>query len=278
MKIRTNSIVSGLALVTAALVICPKAHAGDLQSKGEDRARRAATVLADLLKDPFADPSVLKSQDSDDDENDDKPDLKPSHVKLALSWLDSAFPGNLILMSNCMAIIPGEKTVALGLGGRYGAGLATCRTEQGKWSKPIFVKLTGGELGASVGAQSTDLVLLFGNSEDANRILSSPSFKLGIGGGVAVGPGREISAGSNLHFQEVNLSYSHSKGVHIGISLTGTVLSPDRKMNEAIYGNDSDIGAILKTQATEDDSAPETSAFTKALSSVDEISTRLNDR
>ena len=40
---------------------------------------------------------------------------------------EKAIPSDLLSKAHCVAIIPGVKKVGLGLGGKYGKGVITCR-------------------------------------------------------------------------------------------------------------------------------------------------------
>jgi len=60
---------------------------------------------------------------------------------------DNSIPLELLETAKCIAIIPGEKKLALGIGGNYGKGLATCRTANG-WSAPLFLAVGGGSVGS----------------------------------------------------------------------------------------------------------------------------------
>ena len=68
---------------------------------------------------------------------------------------DQGIPQDLLESAKCIAIIPGEVKLAFILGGNYGRGLATCRTEHG-WSAPMFVAIDGGSVGYQIGGSSTD--------------------------------------------------------------------------------------------------------------------------
>ncbi|HVA89088.1 MAG TPA: hypothetical protein VNL71_04525, partial [Chloroflexota bacterium] len=50
-----------------------------------------------------------------------------------------------------MAIVPGEMNFALGFGGTYGKGVASCRNSK-SWSAPIFIQVGGGSWGLQIGA------------------------------------------------------------------------------------------------------------------------------
>src|SRR5215469_1337666 len=74
--------------------------------------------------------------------------------KEIMSTPDKAIPQELLESTKCLVIVPGEKKAAFVVGGRYGRGLATCRTSHG-WSAPLFVTVSGGSFGFQIGASST---------------------------------------------------------------------------------------------------------------------------
>jgi len=119
----------------------------------------------------------------------------------------------------------------------FGDGVVLHRDENsGKWSRPAFFRVRGGSLGAQVGAQSIDLILLI-MSEQGMQGLLEDKFTLGLDASVAAGPvGRDASAETNLRFDAGILSYSRSKGLFAGIAMTGSVLEPDVQANEIYHG------------------------------------------
>jgi lipid-binding SYLF domain-containing protein len=48
--------------------------------------------------------------------------------------------------------------------------------------------------------------------------------------------GRNATAGTDLKLTAEILSYSRSKGIFAGVSLTGTVVQADKSGDEAMYG------------------------------------------
>jgi lipid-binding SYLF domain-containing protein len=157
---------------------------------------------------------------------------------------DQAIPQDLLGSAKCIAIIPGDKKFAFIFGGNYGRGVATCRTAHG-WSAPIFVAIDGGSVGYQIGGSSTDLVMLFMNSQALHSLLSD-KFKLGADASVAAGPvGRNTAAGTDLKLNAEILSYSRSKGVFAGVSLDGAVVQADKSGDQALYGDKVDRHEIL---------------------------------
>src|SRR6185437_7339778 len=73
---------------------------------------------------------------------------------------DQAIPQEVLEGAQCIAIVPSEKTFAIGFGGTYGKGIATCRN-RGAWSAPMFIEVGGGSWGLQLGGQSTDVIMIF---------------------------------------------------------------------------------------------------------------------
>ncbi|HMY75991.1 MAG TPA: lipid-binding SYLF domain-containing protein, partial [Blastocatellia bacterium] len=134
---------------------------------------------------------------------------------------DKAVPQGVLDKAVCIAVFPGVlKAGVLGLGGRGGRGVASCRAKGG-WSAPAFFDLKGGSLGPQIGVQSTDFVFLFMNDKGLNSLLKS-KFEVGGDASVAAGPvGRQAGASTDLKLNAEILSYSRSKGLFAGLELKG---------------------------------------------------------
>ncbi|HXO04799.1 MAG TPA: lipid-binding SYLF domain-containing protein [Candidatus Sulfotelmatobacter sp.] len=146
-----------------------------------------------------------------------------------------SIPLDVLNKAQCIAIVPGDKKFAFIFGADYGRGVAVCRTANG-WGAPIFLAVEGGSFGYQIGGSSTDLILLFMNDHALHSLLSD-KFKLGGDASVAAGPvGRNATAGTDLKLTAEILSYSRSKGIFAGVSLTGTVVQADKSGDEAMYG------------------------------------------
>ena len=152
---------------------------------------------------------------------------------------EKAVPSDLLSKAHCVAIIPGVKKVGLGLGGKYGKGVITCRGEGGSgWTGPSTVRIEGGSVGFQIGGSSTDVILLVMNKKGKDKLLSSKVTR-GAEAAVAGGPvGRSAQAQTDAQMHAEILSYSRSRGAFAGISLEGATLRPDNKDNKAIYGKD----------------------------------------
>jgi len=152
---------------------------------------------------------------------------------------ENSIPQNLIQSSEGIVIFPGAFKVAVGFVGGQGArGIAMIRKEDGTWSNPFFVTLGEGSLGFQIGAQASEIVLLF---KDRNDIIEIDNADITLGGdvGVAAGPVSKGSLSStDITFESEIYSYYLSKGLFAGVSLKGGVLSYNENVSESLYGID----------------------------------------
>ena len=150
---------------------------------------------------------------------------------------ENSIPQSLFHSTEGIVIFPGAIKVALGFVGGQGArGIAMIRKEDGSWSDPFFVTLGEGSLGFQIGAQASDIVLLF---KDRNDIIEMDEADITLGGdvGVAAGPVHKGSSSStDITFESEIYSYYQSKGLFAGVSLKGGVLSYNENISESLYG------------------------------------------
>lgn len=162
-----------------------------------------------------------------------------------MSTPDKAIPQELLESAKCIAIIPAEKNFAFIFGGEYGKGVAMCRTNTG-WSAPAFLTISGGSFGFQIGGSSTDLVMIFRERRGVQHLLSD-KFKIGADATADAGPvGRHVSAGTDLWMHDEILTYSRSRGIFAGVSLSGDVVEPDRSSDRALYGAHAYAEGILR--------------------------------
>ena len=121
--------------------------------------------------------------------------------------------------AECVAVVPSLLNGGFVFGGRYGKGVASCRTEKG-WSAPAFFTIGGGSFGLQIGGQATDLVMLIMNKDGMDNLLSS-QFKLGADASAAAGPvGRHAAADTDWKMRAEVLTYSRSRGLFAGLELS----------------------------------------------------------
>jgi lipid-binding SYLF domain-containing protein len=142
----------------------------------------------------------------------------------------------LLERAYAIAIVPDVIKVGLGIGGRRGNGVLVIRKDDGSWSNPIFVNLTGGSFGFQVGVQSTDVVLVFATRQGVEGIVGG-KVTLGADAAVAAGPvGRQSSAATDIGLNAQVYSYSRASGLFAGVALDGSALTIDHRSNELFYG------------------------------------------
>jgi lipid-binding SYLF domain-containing protein len=164
--------------------------------------------------------------------------------------------------ARCVIVIPELKKAAFIIGGEYGKGVMSCRAGE-QWSAPVFMELAKGSWGFQAGAEQADLVLLVMNESGVQKLLKN-KVNLGADASVAAGPiGRRGGLSTDAVMTAEILSYSRSKGLFVGVDLSGGVLRPDEDSNKATYGPGATPSTIL---ATREMSAPtEAGAFLSAL-------------
>jgi len=188
-----------MRLVIVALVL---AFGADLSTKEANRIREAATVLTEIHAVP-----------------------------------DRDIPQQIWDSAQCVLIVPGLKKAAFVVGGEYGAGLMSCRTEGHAWSAPIFMQVGKGSWGLQIGAQSIDLVMLVMNKSGMEKMLRNKT-SLGVEASIAGGPvGRDARAATDAQMKAEILSYSRTQGLFAGINLSGGVVKPDSDNNADLYGS-----------------------------------------
>jgi SH3 domain-containing YSC84-like protein 1 len=154
-------------------------------------------------------------------------------------------PQSLLNKAMCVAVFPDVIKAGFIFGGRYGRGVASCRTSLG-WSAPAFFNLGGGSFGLQFGAQSTDFVFLFMGDKGIDSLLKS-KFELGGDASAAAGPlGRQAGASTDALLRSRILTYSRSKGLFAGVELKGTVITQDDDDLSATYGEETTTMSVLR--------------------------------
>ena len=161
---------------------------------------------------------------------------------------DKGIPEDMLSNAHCIVIVPGMKTAAFLVGGKYGKGYLSCRNKSGSgWSAPGTVRIEGGSVGFQIGGSETDLIMLVMNERGASKLLQS-KFTLGGEGSVAAGPvGRTATAQTDAQMHAEILSWSRSQGLFAGIALTGATLRQDLDDNAQLYGKKLENKQIVTT-------------------------------
>ena len=191
-------------LLTAGLAIASFVAGSDARAATNDRLTAAADTLQALVNIPEAEKGV---------------------------------PQDLLKKAQCVVVVPSLKSAALGVGGEYGRGFVSCRRGSG-WTAPAAVKVEGGSFGFQIGGSETEVVMLVMNQKGMDRLLTN-KFTLGADATVAAGPvGRSAEAKTDAAMTAEILSYSRSRGLFAGVSLSGATLREDDSANKDLYGKE----------------------------------------
>jgi lipid-binding SYLF domain-containing protein len=174
---------------------------------------------------------------------------------------DKGIPQEVLGSAQCVAVVPSMLKGGFIVGGKYGRGLASCRTPKG-WSAPAFFVVEGGSFGFQIGGQAVDLVMLVMNDAGMNHLLSS-KFALGADASVAAGPvGRHAEANTDWKMRAEVLTYSRARGIFAGVSLNGAVVKQDKDSTREFFGHMVSFPASLKGEV---DTPPAANPFLSSL-------------
>ena len=147
---------------------------------------------------------------------------------------DSGIPQDILGHAECVAVVPSMLNGGFIVAGKYGRGVASCRTAKG-WSAPAFFMVTGGSFGFQIGGQAVDLVMLVMNNDGMQHLLSS-QFALGADASVAAGPvGRHAEGNTDWKMRAQVLTYSRARGAFAGVALNGAVMKQDKDSTREFY-------------------------------------------
>lgn len=191
------------------------------QNKEEDKVKAAATVLDDF------------------------------------NGMQQSIPPQLVAASKGIIIVPRMINAGLLVGGKHGRGLAMVKRDNGTWSDPVFITITGGSVGAQIGVQAVDLVLIFKSDETLMNI-EKKDYTLGGDLSVAAGPvSKNASATTDYKLEAEVYSYSRAKGLFAGVTVNGAMIDVDARANTGLYGSKATVKSIftesnISSKAVED--------------------------
>jgi SH3 domain-containing YSC84-like protein 1 len=185
------------------------------------------------------------ADDKDRSDIDKRLDASTKVLDEIMATPDKAIPDKVMSDAKCVAVIPSMVKIAVGFGGSHGKGVATCRTESGRWSAPAPITITGGSWGLQLGGQAVDLVMIVTNEDGMQHLISS-HFKLGAEASAAAGPvGRDAGADTDWKMRAEVLTYSRARGIFAGIDLNGAAVTQDKDETRILYGSFVPFGDIL---------------------------------
>jgi len=193
----------------------------------------------------------------------DRVDSAGTILNEIMSAPDSGIPEEIFNSAKCVAVVPSLLKGGFGIGGAYGKGVASCRTDKG-WSAPAFFTIKGGSFGLQIGGEAVDLVMVIMNDEGMKNLLKS-KFELGADASAAAGPvGRHASGDTDWKMRAQILTYSRARGVFAGLTLKGSVVTQGKDDTRAFYGRMVPFRTILNGNvAAPEDAKPFLTALVK---------------
>jgi lipid-binding SYLF domain-containing protein len=163
-------------------------------------------------------------------------DAAADAFKQVMATPDRSIPQDLLERAQCVIIVPDLKRAAFFFGAKYGKGFVTCRNKSGVgWSAPGAIRMEGGSFGLQFGGAETDVFMLVMNQHGMKMLLST-QFTLGGDASAAAGPvGRSTQAETDVALVAEILTWSRSRGLFAGISLSGATLREDSDWNQELY-------------------------------------------
>jgi lipid-binding SYLF domain-containing protein len=160
---------------------------------------------------------------------------------------DSAVPEWVLSKAQCVMVVPSMIKGGFVVGGRHGRGAATCKNN-GRWSAPQMVTITGGSWGAQIGGAAVDLVLVFVGNKGAQDLLAN-NVKIQGDLTAAAGPyGRTAQAATDVSIKSEILAYSKARGLFAGAELGGASVRSDDDSNVALFGRKTTSREVLTGQ------------------------------
>jgi lipid-binding SYLF domain-containing protein len=180
------------------------------------------------------------------------------HINMATNLLkemqkqdDVETMADTVRSCRAVAIFPSTLQAGLGIGGMHGEGVVLVKNSKGGWNGPSFASLVGGSFGLQIGAKDIGLVLVITNEAGLQAFTGGKSFKLGGDVSIAAGPvGRDAGAATDSRAAASIYSYSRSKGLFAGITLSGSTINVNGDANKAYWGKATDAKTALGKTAS----------------------------
>jgi lipid-binding SYLF domain-containing protein len=162
-----------------------------------------------------------------------------------MSAPDNGIPVEILNSAKCVAVVPSLVKGGFVVGASHGRGMATCRLDNGGWTAPAPLTMTGGSIGFQIGLQGVDLVMMIMNDRGLQALLTN-KFKLGADASAAAGPvGRHVEGATDWKLKAEVLTYSRARGLFAGVTVNGSSITQDEDATRELYGRFISFKTIL---------------------------------
>lgn len=151
---------------------------------------------------------------------------------------DKRIPKAILEAAQGFAFITFMRVAVIG-GLRMGSGLVILKKDDGSWSAPSGIGLTGFSAGFVHGIDKVNLCLVFTNKSACRVLVSKGQLNLGAELGATVGPiGRTAMGGASFGQGGMApvVAYSQSVGLFVGIDVNGCWIKDRKEQNQRFYG------------------------------------------
>ena len=122
------------------------------------------------------------------------------------------------------------------IGGSGGNCVLMARAAAGSWSDPAFYTIGSGSFGAQAGIQDAEVMIMIMTDRALDAVMQN-HFKIGGDASLAFATvGAGVGGATTTAFRADIVTFSRTRGLYAGVSIEGSVLSPDTDSNVAYYG------------------------------------------
>jgi lipid-binding SYLF domain-containing protein len=143
---------------------------------------------------------------------------------------------DIVRKAKGVMIYPQVLRGAFFVGGAGGNGVFLAQAKNGNaWGGPAFYAMGQVSFGLQIGGDASEVVVVALTERGVNALLS-PSAKLGGNVSIAAGPVGAGAAAATENLSADLVSYTRNKGLYVGVSLEGAVVTTRGDWNQAYYG------------------------------------------
>lgn len=157
-------------------------------------------------------------------------------------------PSDVLRRAQGVIVIPNMLQAGFVFGARIGRGIVMMRNQDGEWSNPFFIRMTGGSFGLQAGANSNEMMLVFQDRRTIDRFLMGRNkMTFGVDASYAVGPtGEGVGANTDPALQADIFVYSRARGLFAGAAINGAIARVDTRANWSYYNHDASASDIVQ--------------------------------
>ncbi len=145
-------------------------------------------------------------------------------------------PKSLLRRAKGVMVCPRIFKAGFFFGGEGGRCVLLGRAGNGTWSYPAFYTIGSGSFGLQIGIEDNELLMLIMTEKGLNAVLDN-QVKLGGNASIAVATfGAGIQGSTTTAVGADIVAFAASRGLFVGMTLEGSVMSPDTQWNQAYYG------------------------------------------